>query len=130
MTTPDNYQVRELEVKFLKFIDKNWCKVQNEDEYKELEDNEKKELENAIKKIKPVEKIEKYVPPRSGHRSKFSVTLDAIVMQGGHIIYPPLLRPSTFQFLPMTPFTSGLSTEGFFESLRKPEKSIIGGGFS
>ena len=61
------YQVRELEVKFLKFIDKNWCKVQNEDEYKELEDNEKKKLENAIKKIKPVEKIEKYVPPRSGH---------------------------------------------------------------
>jgi len=61
------YQVRELEVKFLKFIDKNWCKVQNEDEYKELEDNEKKELENAIKKIKPVEKIEKYVPPRFWH---------------------------------------------------------------
>ena len=51
----------------MKFIDKNWSRVQNEDEYKELEDNEKKELENAIKKIKPVEKIEKYVPPRSGH---------------------------------------------------------------
>ena len=67
MTTPAYYQVRELEVKFLKFIDKNWCNVQNEDEYKELEDNEKKELENAIKKIKPVKKIEMYVPPRSGH---------------------------------------------------------------
>ena len=71
------YQVRELEVKFLKFIDKNWSRVQNEDEYKELEDNEKKELENAIKKIKPVQKIEKYVPPRSGHWSKFSLALDA-----------------------------------------------------